>query len=392
VDATLILRSVRPWFPAKVPVRHIFSTENLITTNNRAPREVIVPEDLQESLACPIEHHDANDRISLAHGEGGRLMRQLIRQRIAPLISSARDTSDAANLGRIDGEAVITTDSFVVSPLFFPGGNIGSLAVHGTVNDLAVSGARPRWLTLSLIVEDGLPLQTFDRIIDGIAKAAEQCGVQVVAGDTKVVPRGAADQIFINTSGVGEMHDSAPTGPSSICEDDVLIVSGPIGKHGIAVLAARENLRFEPPPESDSAPLHEATFALQQALKSNLRSMRDATRGGVSAVLHEWAEASAKTMKLNESQLPVTADVRGACELLGLDPLYVANEGTFVCAVAPGSEARAIEALHSVPQTRSACVIGSVMQRGIVPVAIEGLLGSLRPVDEPSGAPMPRIC
>jgi hydrogenase expression/formation protein HypE len=319
-------------------------------------------------------------------------MRQLIRQRIAPFILSERDSGDAANVGKIDGDVVITTDSFVVSPLFFPGGDIGSLAVHGTVNDLAVSGARPRWMTLSLIIEDGLSLRTFDRIIDSISKAAEYCGVQVVAGDTKVVPRGAADQLFINTTGVGEMRDSAPVGPRSICEDDVLIVSGPIGKHGIAVLAARENLRFEPPPESDSAPLHEATLALQRALKSDLRSMRDATRGGVSAVLHEWAEESDKTMKLSESQLPVTNDVRGACELLGLDPLYVANEGTFVCAVAPGSEEKAIEALHSVPETRSACIIGNVVRRMIVPVAIEGLLGSLRPVDEPAGAPMPRIC
>jgi hydrogenase expression/formation protein HypE len=319
-------------------------------------------------------------------------MRQLIQQRIGQQISSARDAHDAAIVGKTDRKIVITTDSFVVSPLFFPGGDIGSLAVHGTVNDLAVSGARPRWLTLSLIIEDGLPLPTFDRIIEGVAGAADRCGVQVVAGDTKVVPRGAADQLFINTTGVGELLDWAPAGPSSIREGDLLIFSGPIGKHGIAVLAAREELRFDPPPESDSAPLLEATQALQQALGSDLRAMRDATRGGVAAVLNEWAEVSGQTMKLDESRLPVTANVRSVCELLGLDPLYVANEGTFVCAVAEGSQQRAIEALGSVPQTRSACVVGSATRRGIVPVAIEGVLGNLRPVDEPAGAPMPRIC
>lgn len=320
------------------------------------------------------------------------MMHQLIRQRIAPVIALTGDLGDAANVGKTGSDIVITTDSFVVSPLFFPGGDIGSLAVHGTINDLAVSGARPRWITLSLIIEEGLPLSTLDRIIKNVADAARHCGVQVVTGDTKVVPRGAADQLFINTCGVGELCEPAPVGPSGICENDVLIVSGPIGKHGIAVMAAREGLRFEPAPESDSAPLHVATHTLQSALGSDLRSMRDATRGGVSSVLHEWADASGTTMKLHESQLPVTADIRGACELLGLDPLYVANEGTFVAAVAAGSEDRALQALHSVPQTCGACIIGSVMGRGIAPVVIEGLLGCLRPVDEPAGAPMPRIC
>lgn len=319
-------------------------------------------------------------------------MRQLIGQRIAQRIPSAREANDAAIVGSSDRQIAITTDSFVVSPLFFPGGDIGSLAVYGTVNDLAVGGARPRWMTLSLIIEDGLPLQTFDRIIDRVAVAADRCGVQVVAGDTKVVPGGAADQLFINTTGIGELLDSAPSGPTTLREGDRLIVSGPIGKHGIAVLAAREQLRFDPPPESDSAPLLDATLALQQTIGSDLRAMRDATRGGVAAVLHEWAEASGHSMKLEESRLPVNRNVRGVCELLGLDPLYVANEGTFVCAVAEGSQQRAIEVLQSIPQTRSACVVGRVMRSGIVPVMIEGLMGNLRPVDEPAGAPMPRIC
>lgn len=346
----------------------------------------------QSPLACPAPQNGSIDRISLAHGEGGRWMRQLVQQRIATRIPSAHDVCDAAVVDADQNKLVISTDSFVVSPLFFPGGNIGSLAVHGTINDLAVAGARPRWLTLSMIIEDGLPLATFDRVIDSIAQSAAECGVEVVAGDTKVVPRGAADQLFINTTGVGERLESAPPGPAAISEGDRLIVSGPIGKHGIAVLAAREELQFDPAPQSDSASLLDAALALQDALGADLRAMRDATRGGVAAVLHEWSDAAGVTMKLAESMLPVTAEVRGICELLGLDPVYVANEGTFVCAVAPGSEQRAIEALRSVPQTRSACVIGQVAEKQLVPVVIEGLLGNLRPVDEPAGAPMPRIC
>lgn len=355
------------------------------------PGKDLVP-DPQEALACGVPIDRSLDRISLAHGEGGRLMRQLIQERIAPRVSSSSDLGDAVNVGKMDGDVVITTDSFVVSPLFFPGGDIGSLSVHGTVNDLAVSGAQPLWLTLSLIIEEGLPLKTLDRVIASIAKAAGDCSVRVVAGDTKVVPRGAADQLFINTCGVGSMRDAAPAGPSSIREDDVLIVSGPIAKHGIAVMAAREKLQLEPPPESDSAPLHEATAALQSALGGDLRSMRDATRGGVSAVLHEWAETSGTTMKLTESKLPVTGNIRGACELLGLDPLYVANEGTFVAAVARDRQERALDALRAHRQTSSACIIGNIIKRGIAPVVIEGLLGSTRPVDQPAGAPMPRIC
>lgn len=342
--------------------------------------------------ACPLPDQGAGGRVSLAHGEGGRLMRQLVEQHVAPVLRLPSELSDSANVGAIDGSIVVTTDSFVVSPLFFPGGDIGSLAVHGTVNDLAVSGAQPLWLTLSLIIEDGLPLTTLDRVIASIADAARRCAVQVVAGDTKVVPRGAADQLFINTSGIGKLLVGAPKGPGSIVEGDTLILSGPIAKHGIAVMAARENLRLDPPPQSDSAPLHEATGALQRALGVHLRSMRDATRGGVSAVLHEWAAVCGKTIKVDESQLPVTGDVRGTCELLGLDPLYVANEGTFVAAVASGHESAALDALRSVPHTREAKIVGKVVAKEISPVIIQGLLGNARPLDEPSGAPLPRIC
>jgi hydrogenase expression/formation protein HypE len=319
-------------------------------------------------------------------------MRRLIQERLAPVLALPRELGDAAPLGRLDGDLYLTTDSFVVSPLFFPGGDIGSLAVHGTVNDLAVSGARPVWLTLSLILEEGLLLETLDRVIASVALAAAACDVRVVTGDTKVVPRGSADRLFINTCGIGRATATVPAGPASIRSEDRLIVSGPIGQHGIAILSAREKLEFDPPPRSDSAPLHHAAAALQQALGDDLRCMRDATRGGVAAVLHEWAQASGQSMLLDESSIPVTASVRGACELLGLDPLYVANEGTLVAAVARGSESRAIQALRSVPPTAAAVVVGKAIARGIVPVMVAGLLGSPRPVDEPAGAPMPRIC
>ncbi|MDZ4851000.1 MAG: hydrogenase expression/formation protein HypE [Pirellulaceae bacterium] len=351
--------------------------------------------DAQEPIGyqCPAMVTSTSDCVTLAHGEGGFMMRRLIRDRIRsklpPLVS---DLGDAVDVGEIEGSIAITTDSYVVSPLFFPGGDIGSMSVYGTVNDLAVAGAEPLWLTLSLIMEEGLPLAVLDRVIESVAKAAILCNVKIVAGDTKVVPRGAVDGMFINTSGVGRLPRNAPPGASHIQRGDLLIVSGPIGRHGISVLAARENLGFTPEPRSDSASVQHATFALQTALGGDLRSMRDATRGGISAVMHEWAEASGLTMKLDEASIPTTADVRGVCELLGLDPLYVANEGTFVAAIAACSVERAMDVLQLIPQTASAAVIGEVIESTISPVVIERLLGRLLAVDEPAGAPLPRIC
>lgn len=319
-------------------------------------------------------------------------MRRLISDTIAPILGLSDELGDAATVGRIDGEVVITTDSYVVSPLFFPGGDIGSLAVFGTVNDLVMSGAKPLRLTLSLIIEEGFSMDTLRQLLQRIAEAADRCGVSIVCGDTKVVPSGAADGIFINTAGIGVRRSDAPSGPRSIQEGDALIVSGPIGRHGIAVLSAREQLRFSPEPESDCAPLHEAAYALQSRLGPQLRAMRDATRGGVAAVLHEWSGVSGKSMSIKEALIPVTGEVRGVCELLGLDPLHVANEGTFVTAVAADCEPEALEALQSIAITRQARVIGTVVASQATPVLIEGILGSRRAVDEPSGAPLPRIC
>ncbi len=343
---------------------------------------------------CPVPIPNDGDRILLAHGEGGRLMRKLIRDRIVAVLGGDRlhAMNDAATLPRVDGELAMTTDSFVVSPLFFPGGDIGSLAVYGTVNDLAVSGAQPLYLTLSLILEEGLPLAVLDRVLQSVAQAARETKVDIVAGDTKVVPRGAADGLFVTTTGVGQLVPPVPPGPDALCEGDEILVTGPIGCHGIAVLCAREELHFEPPPQSDSAPLTQVVAELRTHLGTGLRALRDATRGGVSAVLHEWAEASRLTMAIHEETLPITSAVRGACELLGLDPVHVANEGTMVLAVAPGIADHALSVLHSLPGHRQACRIGSVRARRIAPVTIRRLLGSEQALDEPLGAPLPRIC
>jgi hydrogenase expression/formation protein HypE len=344
-------------------------------------------------LSCPTTSAVATDRVLLAHGEGGRLMRQLIRRRIMPLVDNEflRLAGDAAILPPIPGQIAMTTDSFVVSPLFFPGGDIGSLSVFGTVNDLAVTGAQPRWISLALILEEGLELAVLERVLVSVADAAKRAGVLVVAGDTKVVPRGAADKVFINTTGIGEIVATAPSGPQSLQVGDELIVTGPIGRHGIAVMTAREGLQFDPPPASDSASLIDAVAALQRA-NVPIRAMRDATRGGLGAVLHEWAEASNKSLAIAEQQLPVLAEVRGVCEVLGLDPIHVANEGTMVVAV-PQSEAdRTIDVLRRVPETSDATRIGRVEPRGLAAVVIERGNWQKIPLDEPSGAPLPRIC
>jgi hydrogenase expression/formation protein HypE len=345
------------------------------------------------SLSCPTAHSVATDRVMLAHGEGGRLMRRLIRERIMPTLGNRylKLAGDAAVLPACRGCLAMTTDSFVVSPLFFPGGDIGSLAVYGTVNDLAVTGAYPRWISLSLILEEGLEMATLQRVLASIAAAAERVGVLVVTGDTKVVPRGAADQMFINTTGIGEIIATRPGGPECLLAGDELIVTGPIGQHGMAVMAAREGIGFAPPLTSDSAPLVEAVAALQSA-DLPLRAMRDATRGGLGAVLHEWAETSRKTLAIDEAAVPVTPEVRGACEVLGLDPIHVANEGTMIVAVPPRYVERALEVLHGIPEANGATRIGRVEERGLAAVVVGRLTGQRIPLDEPIGAPLPRIC
>jgi hydrogenase expression/formation protein HypE len=343
--------------------------------------------------SCPLPDRGSGDRVSLAHGEGGRLMRQLLRETLLPPLRNEFLTAmgDAADLPPLTGRVAMTTDSFVVSPLFFPGGDIGSLAVYGTVNDLAVSGACPRWLSLALILEEGLPMETLRQVLVSAAAAGRRVGVPIVCGDTKVVPRGAADGLFVNTTGVGEFLEPAWPGPAALRPGDQLIVSGPIGRHGMAVMTSREGLQFDPPPTSDSAPLVASVTALRSA-GVPVRAIRDATRGGLAAVLHEWSEAAGLTMAVDEPNLPVTGDVRGACEVLGLDPIHVANEGTMLVAV-PGEAARAaLTALRTCDVSSRSVLIGRVEPRGPAAVVIHRALGGPLPLDEPAGAPLPRIC
>lgn len=345
------------------------------------------------SYSCPNTSSTDNQRITLAHGEGGRLMRQLLNERIFPALDGVRPAADgdAAILARLEAETVFTTDSFVVSPLFFPGGDIGRLCVFGTVNDLAVSGARPLWISLSFIIEEGLQLAVLDSVLRSIAGAARAAEISVVTGDTKVVPRGAADGLFINTAGVGVLLEPRLPGPGGLQCGDELLVTGPIGRHGMAVMVAREQLDVQPSPTSDCGSLVPAVEALRRA-EVPMVALRDATRGGVSAVLHEWAASCEYTLAVDERQVPVTPEVRGVCELLGLDPLHVANEGTMVVAVREGFGSAAADVLRSVPTARRAALIGRVQEKRVSPVVIQRGLGRYLPLDEPLGAPLPRIC
>ncbi|MBL9094222.1 MAG: hydrogenase expression/formation protein HypE [Planctomycetaceae bacterium] len=344
-----------------------------------------------ETSGCPLPSDDGG-RVLLAHGEGAKLTRRLLDEHVFPRLfgTGVRPLEDAALLPPLSGAPVLATDSFVVSPLFFPGGDIGSLAVYGTVNDLLMRGARPLWLTLSMILEEGLPLSVLDRVLDRIAVAARCCDIAIVAGDTKVVPRGAADGLFLSTAGLGQLVDPAPTGITDVKPGDVVLVTGPIGRHGIAILSAREGLRFEPPPTSDCAPLTAAVVALRNS-EAAIRGMRDATRGGVTAVLHEWSRDSGLTLFVDERRVPITPEVRGACELLGLDALSVANEGTMVAVISPDDVNQALAALRNAGYA-GATAIGEVRSRGVVPVVVSRALGREQPLIEPSGAPLPRIC
>lgn len=332
-------------------------------------------------------------RVTLAHGEGARLSRQLVREQIVARLGNSilNALGDAAVLPPLNGPGVLTTDSFVVAPLFFPGGDIGKLAVYGTVNDLVVTGARPRWLSLAMILEEGLPFDTLGRVLESVAAAARAAEVMIVAGDTKVVPRGAVDQLFITTTGLGELIEPAPPGPAAIVAGDEMVVSGPVGRHGIAVLAAREELGFDPPPTSDCGNLFEALQALRDA-GIPIRAARDATRGGVVSVLHEWADTCGVTLLVEESQVPVTDEIRGACELLGLDPLYVACEGTLVAMVPAGFGSDAVAALRTTSIAAGAALLGQAVPLATSRVVIRRMMGRVQPLDAPTGILLPRIC
>lgn len=352
-----------------------------------------MPDTSSFDSACPMpQSHDA-ERITLAYGEGGRLSRTFVRDWILARFQhpSLHALGDAARMEWSSSSLAFTTDSYTVTPLVFPGGDIGKLAVCGTVNDLAVAGARPRWLSLALMIEEGLPWQTLREVLDCLQQTAAAAGVAVVTGDTKVVPRGSVDRLFITTAGIGEMGLRPPSGPQSLQVGDAIVVSGPIGQHGAAILCARDELGFDPAPVSDCGLLHAPLLDLQ-AHQIPVRATRDATRGGVAAVLHEWTEASGLAIDLDEARLPVSPEVRVVCELLGLDPLFLACEGTFVAAIAETHLDEFLSVLRQHAISQAATVVGHVVESRSTAVCVRRATGRLVPLDEPAGSPLPRIC
>jgi hydrogenase expression/formation protein HypE len=335
--------------------------------------------------------------ITLAHGSGGRAMHDLITglfaQRFAALATPLEDQArlDLNSLTALGDRLAVTTDSYVVDPLFFPGGNIGELAVNGTVNDLCVSGAVPLYLTCGVILEEGLSTDLLSRIIDHMAIAAAQAGVAIVTGDTKVVPRGSVDKIFINTAGIGVMRPGITPTVSGLRPGDRILVNGPIGNHGAAILVARGELALDTDILSDCQPLNSLVDAIL-AVCPEVRAMRDATRGGLATVLNEFAAASQVTIQIQEDTLCIEEPVAGLCELLGLDPLYLANEGKLVVVVPPEREAATLAAMQAHPAGQGSACIGTVSDRLPGLVTLKTAFGTERVVDVLVGDQLPRIC
>lgn len=345
-----------------------------------------------EDFNCPLPLKDS-DCVLMAHGGGGRMTHQLISSIFYPAFRNTllEQDHDGCVFPVEKGRMAYSTDSFVVDPIFFPGGDIGDLAVNGTVNDLACCGARPLYLTAGFILEEGLPLADLQRIVQSMRRAADKAGVQIVAGDTKVVERGKCDKLFINTSGIGLVPDGICIAPDQVEPGDVVICSGPIGVHGITILSARESLGFETNLKSDTVSLNNM---LSQLLKSieEVHVLRDPTRGGVSGTLNEIAKAAHAEIVLDEATLPIPDAVRGASEILGLDPLYVANEG-LVLVILPETRAEeALEVMHRFPEGKKATVIGRVDGKEHAIVKMKTLYGNYRIVDMLSGEQLPRIC
>ena len=335
---------------------------------------------------------NSDERIQLGHGGGGRLSRDLIDREILSRFGDGplAGLPDGATLPEVQGRLVFSTDSFVVHPLIFPGGCIGDLAVHGTVNDIAACGGRPRWLSLAMILEEGLELATLRVVLDAVKAAADDCGVTVVTGDTKVVARGQCDGLYLNTAGIGEVLPGFALTASSATPGDRVLVSGPIGDHGMAVMAAREGIRIENGPESDSAPVHRLVQALQPWAE-DVRFMRDPTRGGVATVLNELVDGQAFGLRLDEGKIPTSTGTRAIAEALGIDLLHVACEGRLIAVLAPDAAAPALEAWRCLAEGRSARDIGEV-STDAGRVVLETGFGGARLVDVPQGELLPRIC
>ncbi|HEX4975224.1 MAG TPA: hydrogenase expression/formation protein HypE [Pseudomonadales bacterium] len=334
-----------------------------------------------------------NGKIELAHGAGGRASSQLITQLFKKHFDNAllAQNNDQAVFEQPVGRLAMSVDSFVVSPLFFPGGDIGKLAVFGTVNDLAMGGAAPLYLTVSFILEEGLPLADLEKIVISMAAAAAQTGVKIIAGDTKVVERGKGDGVFITTTGLGRVPTGLNMSGDQARPGDVIILSGSLGDHGIAIMSQRENLQFETQIESDCASLFDLVAQMLK-VTPGIRCMRDPSRGGLATTLNELAQQSQVGMLIHEEALPIKDQVQAACELLGLDPLYVANEGKLVCICAAGEAQLLLETMRKHVNGRDAAIIGEVIEDAHAFVQMKTQLGGYRLVDWLSGEQLPRIC
>lgn len=343
-------------------------------------------------LSCPIPKSDY-DRVLLAHGGGGTLSHQLIQK----LFFSQFDNDilnvhhDSAMFNINGSKIAFTTDSYVVQPIFFPGGNIGDLAINGTVNDLSVSGAKPLYISVGFIIEEGFEIEELWKIVLSMKQAAKIAGVKIVTGDTKVVDHGKGDKIFINTSGIGLIEPEINISPKNCRKGDAIILNGRIAEHGIAIMSAREGLEFETTVESDTAALNNLISEVLNKTK-NVHVMRDPTRGGIASALNEIAESSGKGIHIFEDKIPLSEEVKGACEILGLDPLYIANEGKVLIFV-PGSEAdEVLDVMSKHPLGKESSIIGTVTKDDPGLVIMKTLIGSSRIVDMISGEQLPRIC
>jgi hydrogenase expression/formation protein HypE len=354
--------------------------------------------DFTASCPIPISQYP---HVLMAHGGGGRLMHQLLENVFGqafsnPLLDTRHDSAqlDFSELaGKMPAplRLAMTTDSYVVRPIFFPGGDIGSMAIHGTVNDLAMSGARPLYLSCGFIIEEGLPMETLWRVVCSMRDAAKNCGVQIVTGDTKVVDKGKGDGLFINTTGIGVIEHQQTILPQNVQPGDALLVSGDLGRHGMAIMAVREGLQFESAIESDSAPVHGPVLDLLKA-GVEIHCLRDLTRGGLASALNEIAEAAGVKIAIEEKSVPVREEVHAACEMLGLDPLHVANEGRFVAFIAEHDAKRALDILRRHGVSANAAAIGKVMEKSAPLVTLRSAIGASRILDMPSGEQLPRIC
>ncbi len=332
------------------------------------------------------------DKILLAHGSGGKLSHDLVKQHFVPLFDNAfLNKLDDSAVFELQGRLAFTTDSYVVNPIFFPGGDIGKLAVCGTVNDLCVMGAMPKYLSIGLIIEEGLLMSELRRIIDSIAKAAREAGVKIVTGDTKVVNKGGADRLFINSSGVGVIPQGVDISGSNAKVGDKVIISGSIGDHGIAVISQREGLQFSSPVISDCAPLNKLV-AEMLASGAEIHCMRDPTRGGLASTLNEFASSSNVGIRIHEQSIPVHEGVQAACEMLGFDPLYVANEGKLVAIVAAKWAEKLVDIMLKNRYGKEAAIIGEVVPEHPGRVVMKTRMGASRIVDMLVGEQLPRIC